>query len=92
MEEFSENLGFRNAHILKERQLWRSQGGPGTYDVNEDLFKKKSSSHAENAGMGREKRFYSVIKYDAPPPGRYSNEKNECALDHTSLALFICMY
>lgn len=68
LEEFSKNLGYRNAHILKERQFWKAQGGPGTYDIDENLFKRKSASRAENAGLGREKRFQSAIKYEAPPP------------------------
>lgn len=75
LEEFSKNLGYRNAHILKERQFWKAHGGPGTYEIDENLFRKKSSSRAENTGLGCEKRFRSIIKYDAPPPSKIVNKK-----------------
>lgn len=69
VEEFSKNLGFRNSHLLKERQYWKAQGGPGSYEISEALFKRKSSAKVDNLSFGHQKRFHSVIKSCAPPPG-----------------------
>lgn len=62
-------MGFRNSHILQERIFFKSLGGPGNYDVPEELFHTKSCNQASNVGFGKEKRFRSCIKQDGPPPG-----------------------
>lgn len=84
LEEFSKNLGYRNAHILKDRQFWKAQGGPGTYEIDENLFRRKSSSRAENTGLGCEKRFQSAIKQDAPPPSKFLIKNQQLLLKKIS--------
>lgn len=70
IEEFSQNLGFRNPVLLETRKLMKTMCGPGTYDVDENVFKKKSCLVSENRGFGAQKRFQSTIKHNFPPPGK----------------------
>lgn len=70
-QSFSQNLGYRNAHILQERIFYKSLGGPGSYDVSEEQFHKKTSNNAKDVDFGKEKRFRSYIKFDQPPPDSY---------------------
>lgn len=71
LEEFSQYLGFRNAHLLQEREFFKTLGGPGSNDVNEDLLKKPSSSRKDNVGFGSGLRFAKCIEGQiAPPPSK----------------------
>lgn len=71
VEKFSTNLGYRNAYILEDRRFWKSQGGPGTYDISDSLFRKHTSSCKTDTFCGSQKRFHTTIKKEAPPPGTY---------------------
>lgn len=72
LEEFSKYLGFRNAHVLQERQFFKTLGGPGGNDVNEDLMKRQSSSWKDNVGFGSGPRFAKCIEgQEAPPPSKF---------------------
>lgn len=73
-EEFSNNLGFRNAHVLKTRRFLKSLGGPGTYDISEEVFARKSSNRGVDSGFGKQPKFYSTIKSFQPPPGTYGKD------------------
>ncbi|XP_076254015.1 ciliary microtubule-associated protein 2 [Rhynchophorus ferrugineus] len=70
VEEFSKFLGFRNSHILYEREFDKSMRGPGTHDVN--LSEKMSGSVLNNVGFGSGSRFSkNYVGQDAPPPNTY---------------------
>nr|XP_022910462.1 lymphocyte expansion molecule-like [Onthophagus taurus] len=70
-EEFSKNLGFRNAKVLEYRTFMKSMGGPGTYEIPEEIFKKQPSSALENKSFGDQPRFRSLIQNNNPPPATY---------------------
>lgn len=72
-KSFSENLGYRNAYTLHERKFYKSLGGPGSYDISEELFRTKSCNKAKDVDFGKEKRFISLKKFDQPPPGNKNN-------------------
>ncbi|XP_023312944.1 uncharacterized protein LOC111693037, partial [Anoplophora glabripennis] len=67
VEEFSKNLGYRNANLLYEREFYKSLRGPGANDVNEEYYKKSNHSVLSNTGLGTGDRFRSDCD-DAPPP------------------------
>ncbi|KAJ8950772.1 hypothetical protein NQ318_011265, partial [Aromia moschata] len=56
-EIYSKYLGFRNANILAERAFLKRLRGPGTNDLNEDYYKRQSSSVLKNTGFGTGDRF-----------------------------------
>lgn len=70
MEEFSANLGYRNARILEERKFWKGQGGPGTYEITDYLYTRQTSSCKTDVMGGALEKFHSFIKHDNPPPGK----------------------
>ncbi|CAH2004256.1 unnamed protein product [Acanthoscelides obtectus] len=72
-EAYSKFLGFRNAHLLKEREFYETLRGPGTNDTNEALFKQQRSSVLDNVGLGAGKRFTYLKGFDEniPPPNSY---------------------
>nr|CAI5817707.1 unnamed protein product [Callosobruchus analis] len=72
-EAFSKFLGFRNAHLLKEREFYKTLRGPGTNDMNEALFKQQRSSVLENVGLGAGERFTYLNENEdnIPPPNTY---------------------
>ncbi|KAF2893014.1 hypothetical protein ILUMI_13154 [Ignelater luminosus] len=74
IEEFSQNLGFRNTHILKERKFRKSLGGPGFYDISDELLKKQTSSCLCNVGFGKQRRFWDPLENNNPPPGTYGKD------------------
>ncbi|KAF5284924.1 hypothetical protein FQA39_LY16879 [Lamprigera yunnana] len=71
MEEYSKNLGYRNAKLLLEREFRRTFGGPGSYDIPDAIFKPLLSSCMYNVGFTRQRRFY-CDRMDVPAPGTYS--------------------
>ncbi|XP_030759573.1 lymphocyte expansion molecule-like [Sitophilus oryzae] len=72
LEEFSKFLGFKNAHILRERIFQKSLRGPGSQEINENLFKTKSASAFENVGFGSGSRMHKeIMGQDSPPPDAY---------------------
>ncbi|KAH1011885.1 hypothetical protein HUJ04_001158 [Dendroctonus ponderosae] len=72
VEEFSKFLGFRNAHILKQRQFERTMRGPGSTDVAEKLFATLTGSRKDNVGFGNGPRFAKeLVGQEAPPPNTY---------------------
>lgn len=74
LEEFSQNLGYRNASVLVARQKIKTIRGPGYYDVDESIFKPCCPSVFENCLFGRVPRFKQMKpKVDNPPPGTYGN-------------------
>lgn len=70
IEEFSKNLGFRNAIILEQRKYWKSKGGPGVYDIVSTG--QKSSSCMYNVSFGTDKRFRVSNTSDYPAPSTYA--------------------
>ncbi|XP_044762716.1 lymphocyte expansion molecule-like isoform X1 [Coccinella septempunctata] len=71
LEEFSKFLGYRNAPILEARAFQRIHRGPGTYNIPDDIDKRKSCSVVENKGFTTERKFCSHFKYNFPPMNTY---------------------
>lgn len=89
LEEFSKYLGFRNAHVLQEREFFKTLGGPGGNDVNEDLMKRQSSSQKDNVGFGSGPRLAKCVEGQvAPPPSKFLRFDYYCVItikpDHKS--------
>ncbi|XP_031352458.1 lymphocyte expansion molecule-like [Photinus pyralis] len=71
-EEFSKNLGFRNAEVLEERRFRRTCGGPGCYDIPDSVFARQSASCKKNVSFGVRARFPRESRAIIPPPGTYN--------------------
>ncbi|CAG9834170.1 unnamed protein product [Diabrotica balteata] len=56
-ENFSKHRGHRNPELVKERDFQKTMRGPGTHEVNYDIFKRQCDSKFENVDLGAEKRF-----------------------------------
>ncbi|KRT79409.1 hypothetical protein AMK59_8469 [Oryctes borbonicus] len=79
-EQFAENLGFRNHALLEQRKYYKAVGGPGSYDISEDIYKKKSHSVRKDVNFGNEVKFFHISDY-TPAPGTYTgNILNSCLI------------
>ncbi|GJQ85920.1 hypothetical protein Trydic_g21771 [Trypoxylus dichotomus] len=77
-EEFAANLGYRNRALLEERNHLKRDRGPGTYNISEDVYKRKSHSVRKNVNIGSEKKFFELSDC-TPAPGTYTgNILNSC--------------
>ncbi|CAG9770159.1 unnamed protein product [Ceutorhynchus assimilis] len=78
IEEFSKFLGFRNAKILNERQFAKTMRGPGSTEVDENLYRRKSHLAKDNVGFGSGPRISKYIHgQEAPPPQTYFRKVTE---------------
>lgn len=79
-EEYAANLGFRNHTILEERRYLKSIGGPGSYDISEQIYKKKSFSILNDVNFGYEVKFFQLNDC-VPAPGTYTKDiTNSCVI------------
>ncbi|KAK9754101.1 hypothetical protein QE152_g1596 [Popillia japonica] len=72
-EEYAANLGFRNPAILKQRKVLAAVGGPGSYNISEDVYKKKSHSILKDVNFGNEVKFFQFDER-TPAPGTYTGD------------------
>ncbi|CAH1155493.1 unnamed protein product [Phaedon cochleariae] len=70
-ELFSKFLNYKNATLLHEREFYKSLRGPGTNDVNKNLYEKQTSAVLENKGFGANERFKQHDSTNIPPPDTY---------------------
>nr|XP_023018786.1 lymphocyte expansion molecule-like [Leptinotarsa decemlineata] len=70
-ELVSKFLDYRNAKILYERELDKTLRGPGSNDVNENLYKRQDSSVLANIGFGTGERFKDSDIDHIPAPNTY---------------------
>ncbi|XP_017782104.1 PREDICTED: lymphocyte expansion molecule-like [Nicrophorus vespilloides] len=69
-EEFSKQLGFRNASILETREFMAKHLGPGSHEICE---LPRYESPCLNQSFGKQKKF-KIFEDLNPPPGSYNYE------------------